>query len=97
MIGTDDVKLNVENADAATSFLTATFPELYQFPSTITKHEELHKFSVEQSELFWSVLARSRLQWFEDFKQVTSGKFTDENFNLKWFIGGKINISGIRC
>ncbi len=78
------------------SFLTASFKELDQFPSTINDYKSLHKFSIEEPERFWSTLAKSRLQWYQDFEQVTSGKFTDEKFNLKWFINGKLNVS-VNC
>ena len=75
-------------------FLTAKLPELSSFPKTILNYESLHKFSIENQEAFWGTLGKSRLEWFEVFKKVTDGKFTDENFNLKWFIDGKLNVSG---
>jgi hypothetical protein len=75
-------------------FLTAPFPELKSFPKTIQNYKDLHKFSIENDELFWSTLARSRLEWFKEFEIIKTGDFKDENFNLKWFIGGKLNVSG---
>jgi hypothetical protein len=75
-------------------FLTAKLPELASFPKTIKNYESLHKFSIENQEIFWGTLAKSRLQWYESFKKVHDGKFSDENFNLKWFIDGKLNVSG---
>ena len=77
------------------SFLTAPLPELKFFPDNLKYYESLHKFSIKNRELFWSHMARSRLEWFEDFTETTSGEFTDEDFHLKWFIGGKLNVSGI--
>ena len=76
------------------NFLTASFPELSFFPDNLNDYDSLHKFSIQNRELFWSHIARSRLEWFEDFTEITTGKFTDEDFRLKWFIGGKINVSG---
>ena len=76
-------------------FLTASFPELAQFNEfNIKSYEDLHKFSLENNELFWSTLAKSRLEWFQPFTEVKSGNFGDPDFRLKWFIGGKLNVSG---
>ena len=48
----------------AAGLVTSTeMPELGSFGAAITSHEELHRFSVEQPDTFWSVLARSRLSW----------------------------------
>ena len=76
------------------NFLTAPLPELSFFPNNLNDYESLHTFSIRNRELFWSHLAKSRLEWFEEFTEITSGKFTDEDFHLKWFIGGKLNVSG---
>ena len=80
----------------AKDFLTAKFPELEKFPSEIDSYEALHKFSLEQNDLFWSTLAKSRLDWFQTFDVVREGAFTDniETFKLKWFLNGKLNVSG---
>ena len=75
-------------------FLTANLPELSAFPKSIQNYESLHKFSIENRELFWGTIAKSRLQWYQDFKKVTEGNFGDEDFHLKWFIDGKLNVSG---
>ena len=77
------------------SFLTASFPELSKFPKTITNRESLLKYSIENNDEFWGILAKSRLQWFNVFNEVKSGNFADKNFNLKWFLDGKLNVSGI--
>jgi hypothetical protein len=90
-IDTNQVDLNLSDDG---DFLTTHFDELKYFPSNLKTYEDIHRFSLEENDLFWSVLARRRLQWFEDFKEVKSGSFSDENFRLKWFIGGKLNVSG---
>lgn len=81
------------NKRMQSSFLTANFPELENFPDTINSYESLHKFSIENTDVFWGTLAKSRLDWFENFTQVTSGSFNDVDFHLKWFINGKLNVS----
>ena len=57
-------------------------------------YESLQKFSIENPNVFWGTLAKTRLEWYEEFNKVTEGNFSDENFRLKWFIGGKLNVSG---
>ena len=70
-------------------------PELKEFPDDIDTYEKLHKFSVENSELFWGTLARRRIEWYEEFHEVCNFKdFNAKDFNLKWFSGGKLNVSG---
>ena len=76
------------------NFLTSHFPELEEFPKSIKSYEDLHKFSIEHNDEFWSTLAKSRLDWYEPFTQVRSGDFNDAELRLKWFIGGKLNVSG---
>ena len=79
----------------AFSFDKALFPELNEFPSDIDSHEKLYEYSINNYEHFWSVCARKRIQWYQDFDQVTNLRnFNTEDFNLKWFIGGKLNVSG---
>lgn len=77
--------------------LTATFTELDQFPKEINSYESLHKFSLEQNELFWGTLAKSRLEWYQLFDKVKEGDFNDniDSFKLKWFLNGKLNVSGL--
>ena len=86
----------------AETFLSAKFPELTQLEECdaekIDSYEALHKFSIENNDKFWSVLAKSRLDWFQTFDEVRQGAFTDnlETFQLKWFLNGKLNVSGKR-
>lgn len=79
------------------SNLTFEFPaEILQLSDKVTDYESLYKYSIEHRELFWSTLAKSRLQWFEEFDEITSGSFGDSDLDLKWFINGKINVS-VNC
>lgn len=56
---------------------------------------ELYELSIDKSELFWGTLARKRLEWYQEFSEVCNSKsFNCENFDLKWFTGGKLNVSG---
>ncbi len=76
------------------TFLSAPLNELNEFPRTIDSYEKLYKFSLDQNEKFWSTIAKNRIEWFKLFDQTTSGKFSDENFQLRWFLNGKLNVSG---
>jgi acetyl-CoA synthetase len=79
------------------SFLTCSFPEIGDFSQPLTDYSSLHRFSVENSDEFWGKLARTRLDWFQDFTQVYNGaQFTDADFQLKWFVDGKMNVS-VNC
>ena len=79
------------------SLLTYKFPdEIRQLSDKVLDHESLYKFSIDNDELFWGTLARHRLEWFQDFEQIKSGNFDDPLFRLKWFIGGKLNVS-VNC
>jgi hypothetical protein len=75
-------------------FLTVPFDELNLLPKSIDSHEKLYKYSIEETEKFWSCIGKNRLEWFQVFDKTTNGGFYDEDFNLKWFINGKLNVSG---
>jgi acetyl-CoA synthetase len=78
------------------NFLTANFPEVAQFGAGISSHQDLYKYSIEHNDEFWSAVAKSRLQWYQPFDQVRSGSFSDPEFQLKWFLNGKLNVS-VNC
>lgn len=78
------------------SFDERIFPELKDLPDNLDTYEKLHEFSLNNYEQFWSVIARKRLQWYQEFNQVTNLRsFHCEDFYLKWFDGGKLNASGL--
>ena len=69
-------------------------PELASFGQNIRSHEELHRFSVDSPDKFWSVLARSRLTWDQDFH--TGMKCDMRRGQFSWFLGGQLNVS-VNC
>ncbi len=82
---------------AANSKLTFEFPsEISELSDKVIDYETLHKFSIENRELFWDTLARKRLDWYSDFDQISSGSFQDPEVKIKWFINGKLNVS-VNC
>jgi hypothetical protein len=84
------------NLEIKRKFLSCRFDELSKLPKEIDSYESLYKYSIEKSDEFWSVVARSRLSWFKEFTQTSnSSGFADpDNVDVKWFIDGKLNVSG---
>ncbi len=67
-------------------------PEEFVKKANITreKYEEMYKRSVEDPEGFWAEQAE-RLTWFKKWDKVLEHDFP--NAKVKWFIGGKLNVS----
>ena len=55
-------------------------------------HEDLHKLSRENPDLFWGTLAKARLRWMQEFNKVQECQMKDGKFS--WFLNGKLNIAG---
>lgn len=70
---------------------TTPFPEFESQPNLKT-HADLHRYSLENSDEFWSTLARSRLTWSKDFDTISDCDFP--NGKIRWFEGGQLNASG---
>jgi acetyl-CoA synthetase len=82
---------------ATSSNLTFEFPaEIGDVSDKVMDYETLHKYSIENRELFWGTLAKNRLDWYSEFDQISSGSFQDPDANIKWFINGKLNVS-VNC
>ncbi|XP_060069027.1 acetyl-coenzyme A synthetase 2-like, mitochondrial [Ylistrum balloti] len=72
---------------------TTPFPE-FQGDPQLQSHADLYNASLQNPDHFWGTLAKSRLQWFETFKQV---KDCDINKgHIRWFMDGKLNAS-VNC
>jgi acetyl-CoA synthetase len=62
-------------------------------PQTITSFDEYkseYQKSIENPEEFWGTYAKTFL-WHEKWDEVNSGSLEDGN--IKWFEGGKLNIT----
>ena len=57
---------------------------------TFSDYQEQYKRSVEDPEAFWSVIAEE-FQWRKKWDKVLSWDFSKPE--VKWFIGGKLNIT----
>lgn len=71
--------------------LTTSFPEFQNDPK-LQNHDQIYKFSLENPDKFWSMLARSRLQWAKDF-DITKDCDISKG-HIQWFLGGQMNASG---
>lgn len=58
------------------------------------EYERLYRESVENPEIFWAKEAEKRLTWFKPFdkNRVSDWSFGDD-LHVKWFEGGKLNVS----
>ena len=54
--------------------------------------EELYATSIKDPDFFWGTLAKQFLQWDKLFEKVVDCNM--EKGDIKWFTGGKLNVSG---
>lgn len=58
------------------------------------EYDKLYKESIEDPDAFWAKEAEKRLTWFKPFnKNKVSDWSFDGNLHVKWFEGGKLNVS----
>lgn len=58
----------------------------------VSDRSTLQDFSVSNSEKFWAATARHRLSWIRTFDAVRDCDLS--RGKIKWFEGGKLNVSG---
>lgn len=58
----------------------------------VSDRSTLQDFSVSNSEKFWAAAARHRLSWIRTFDAVRDCDLS--RGKIKWFEGGKLNVSG---
>jgi len=56
------------------------------------RYEEMHRRSIEDPEGFWSEEAQ-RIDWIRPFTQVKDTSFHREDFRIRWFGDGTLNLS----
>jgi len=55
---------------------------------------KLYKESIESPDVFWAREAEERLTWFKSFDKNNVNDWSfDEDVHVKWFEGGKLNVS----
>jgi acetyl-CoA synthetase len=73
--------------------------QIYDIPSTMKGqaaitpelYERIYQHSIQDPEGFWSEQAEKFISWFKKWDKVLEWDF--HAANIKWFIGGKLNIS----
>ncbi len=77
-----------------------TVDKVYQVPKAVAdyahinkeKYKEMYERSIKDSDNFWAEQAESFITWFKKWDKVQEWDF-DKNLNIKWFAGGKLNVS----
>ena len=64
--------------------------ELSEFQH-LGSYSDIYKYSIEQNSEFWQTLARSRLNWTDDFTVVNNSNFADGK--ISWFTDGTLNVA----
>ena len=57
----------------------------------ISGYDSIYQHSINKPEVFWADRAKEHLQWEQPFHSVVEGSLQS---GMKWFSGGKINVSG---
>jgi len=58
------------------------------------EYEKMYKESIDNPDAFWAKQALQRLSWFKEFdKNKVSDWSFGEDLHVKWFEGGKLNVS----
>ncbi len=55
-------------------------------------YERLYAESVNDSESFWGRMGQ-RIDWIEPYKNVKDVSFDADNFRIRWYYDGKLNVS----
>ena len=55
-------------------------------------YEELYATSIKDPQFFWGTLAKQFLLWDKMFETVADCNM--EEGKIKWFAGGRLNVSG---
>ncbi|MBI5442286.1 MAG: acetate--CoA ligase [Deltaproteobacteria bacterium] len=57
------------------------------------EYEKLYQESVRDNDGFWSRIAEEQVTWFKKWDKVQDWNYGKDDVYLKWFIGGKLNVS----
>jgi acetyl-CoA synthetase len=56
------------------------------------RYQQMYQASINDPEAFWAEQAK-RLDWMRTFSKVKQTSFDDHNVDIKWFVGGHLNVS----
>ena len=67
---------------------------MYKNPTLLqvtSGYDSIYQHSIDKPEVFWADRAKEHLHWEQPFHSVVEGNLQS---GIKWFSGGKINVSG---
>ncbi|NQZ66830.1 MAG: acetate--CoA ligase [Lentisphaeria bacterium] len=59
--------------------------------SSMEQYKEIYAKSYDDTDVFWSDIAKETIDWFEDFHTVREYDYTEGK--VEWYLGGKTNVS----
>jgi len=71
-------------------------PEDFRKKAYFKNREEYQKMydeSIDNNDDFWARIAEEYVTWFKKWDNVQDWKFSKDEVYLKWFMGGKLNVS----
>jgi acetyl-CoA synthetase len=57
------------------------------------KYKEMYERSIRNPDGFWAEQAKQFVTWSKPWTKVSDWSFDTSNLRIKWFIGGKLNVS----
>ena len=75
--------------------------KIYNVPADVAKrawiddakYKEMYERSIKDPEGFWAEQAKQFITWSKPWTQVSDWSYDANNLHIKWFIGGKLNVS----
>ncbi len=83
-------------ADASELKSVYPVPEEFRKKAFFKSREEYQKLydeSINNNDEFWARIAEEYVTWFKKWDKVQDWKFSKDEVYLKWFLGGKLNVS----
>jgi acetyl-CoA synthetase len=56
------------------------------------QYDQMYAESIEDPDGFWGRIGR-RIDWMEAFSRVKDSSYTEGDFHVRWFHGGKLNVA----
>ena len=69
-------------------------PESFAAATQVTRaaYDQMYAESTLDPDRFWQRIGR-RIDWIKDFTQVKDTSFAEDDFRVRWFYDGKLNVS----
>ena len=75
--------------------------KIYEIPAQVATHAhadnkkylEMYERSINDSDGFWAEQAKAFVTWFKPWTRVSDWSYDAKNLHIKWFEGGKLNVS----